>query len=1157
MPVFLFFCKASCKHFNSPFVIFSRGFFSIRHLLALLSCCTPLLSVAQTTTFSSLGGSIPGSATTQTCFPLTVSGIGTIGGTIGLSQVCMTINHPVADELEILLQAPDGTYVPLSIQNGNGANYTSTCFTATATTPIKFGASPYTGSFLPEGHLGAVNNGQNANGIWRLCILDRRNAGNAGNLVNWALTFSNSPAPQPPTLPACTSTIPATSDCANAVSICDFNGACGSTVSTPVQSWPALSTASCFGLNNNTFVKFVAAAPTVSFSVWVPVSANGFNNINGGIQMLFFGGNCGGAVTTYGCYNRIYPYSPSGQPVISVVYASGLTPGNTYFLMIDGANGDLCNFTLAANSGVNILNIQPPAPSVCQGSSVTLTASGGNGVYSWSPAAGLSATSGATVTATPTAAGTTTYTVTSSTVLGCPASKNVTITVNPLPATPAASVTAQPSCSTPTGTITISAPVGTGLEYSINGTTYQTGTSFSGLAPGGYNVTVRNTATGCVSAPTALTVNAVPAAPPTPTASVTSQPTCSTPTGTITISAPVGTGLEYSINGSAYQTGTSFSGLAPGGYNITVRNTATGCVSVPTSLTVNAVPAAPPAPAASATAQPSCFTPTGTITVSAPLGANLEYSINGTTWQAGTAFSGLAPGNYTVTVRNTSNGCVSATTAVTINAAPAVPSVPAASVTTQPSCSTPTGTITVSAPVGANLEYSINGTTFQTSPVFNNVASGNYTIRVRHTSSGCTVTGNTVTVNAAPVVPPAPTVVVTSPPNCSTSVATITITAPVGPGFEYSLGGAYQASPVFTNTAPGSYNFTVRNSEGCVSSATVITINPPLSFPSAPALTTTQPNCTTSTGSITIVAPLGAALEYSIGGPFQSSTQFSNVVPGTYNVVARDLPTGCISTPAQIIINPVPLPPAAPSIMVTAQPTCPVPTGSISITAPTGSFLEYSAGGPYQAATSFSGLQAGTYSITVRSTQTGCVSAGTNVVINPVPPAPAVPVFTITATPGCSTPDGGILTVTSPVGSTLEYSLNGNFQPSPVFTGLVGGSYTGFVRNTVSGCVSGSTTVALEVPICNDDLFVPNAFSPNNDGRNDRLFVRGTQIQSMQFLVYNQWGEKVFESIRPADGWDGTVGGKPQPVGVYMYVLKATLGNGTTVTKKGSVTLIR
>ncbi|MFZ4059439.1 MAG: proprotein convertase P-domain-containing protein, partial [Ferruginibacter sp.] len=394
------------------------------------------LSIAQT--FSGTGGTIPpGPSTTQTCFPLTITGVGTINSTYGLSGVCFTITHPNVDELEITLTAPDGTVIPLSIQNGGtGNNYTNTCFSATSTNPIKFGTAPFTGTYSPEGHMGAVNNGQNANGIWRLCIQDQRTASNSGVLNNWNLTFNNTPAPPPPNFPTCSNTLLPGSACATATPICDFNGVCGSTTGSSLQTWAQLTAAACFGLQNNFFVKFTASATTASFSVWVPTSSGGYPG--GGIQMLFFSGTCGGAVTGHGCYRHLLPYNTPGTPLIHVVSASGLTPGNIYYLMIDGYNGDIATFRIAANSGVNILDINPPSASICNGQSVNLTASGGNGVYAWSPATALSATAGATVTSSATT--TTTYTVTTTSSGGCPITKDVTVTVNDRP-----SVTVEPT----------------------------------------------------------------------------------------------------------------------------------------------------------------------------------------------------------------------------------------------------------------------------------------------------------------------------------------------------------------------------------------------------------------------------------------------------------------------------------------------------------------------------------------------------------------------------------------------------------------------------------------------------------------------------------------------------------------------------------------
>lgn len=90
-----------------------------------------------------------------------------------------------------------------------------------------------------------------------------------------------------------------------------------------------------------------------------------------------------------------------------------------------------------------------------------------------------------------------------------------------------------------------------------------------------------------------------------------------------------------------------------------------------------------------------------------------------------------------------------------------------------------------------------------------------------------------------------------------------------------------------------------------------------------------------------------------------------------------------------------------------------------------------------------------------------------------------------------------------------------------------------------------------------DDIYIPNAFSPNGDGLNDVLLVYGYTIQSMRFAVFNQWGEKIFESYNQATGWDGRYKGKAQPSGVYMYVCQVTLRDGTTQVKKGSVNLVR
>jgi gliding motility-associated-like protein len=69
-------------------------------------------------------------------------------------------------------------------------------------------------------------------------------------------------------------------------------------------------------------------------------------------------------------------------------------------------------------------------------------------------------------------------------------------------------------------------------------------------------------------------------------------------------------------------------------------------------------------------------------------------------------------------------------------------------------------------------------------------------------------------------------------------------------------------------------------------------------------------------------------------------------------------------------------------------------------------------------------------------------------------------------------------------------------------------------------------------------VFVPNIFSPNADGNNDVLYVRGQGFRSMSFMVYDRWGERVFESTDKNIGWDGTFRGKKMNPAVFVYYLK-------------------
>ena len=130
--------------------------------------------IASGQTFNGTGGAITDASTVPNCFNVNVTGLpNTTGSTFGLATVCINITHTWDSDLDITLTAPNGTIIPLSMGNGgSGNNYNGTCFNMSAPTNIAAGTAPFAGTYIPDGNLGIVNNGQNPNGTWSLCVLD-------------------------------------------------------------------------------------------------------------------------------------------------------------------------------------------------------------------------------------------------------------------------------------------------------------------------------------------------------------------------------------------------------------------------------------------------------------------------------------------------------------------------------------------------------------------------------------------------------------------------------------------------------------------------------------------------------------------------------------------------------------------------------------------------------------------------------------------------------------------------------------------------------------------------------------------------------------------------------------------------------------------------
>jgi len=490
-------------------------------------------------------------------------------------------------------------------------------------------------------------------------------------------------------------------------------------------------------------------------------------------------------------------------------------------------------------------------------------------------------------------------------------STNDTLIVNQ-PAAPTVGTITQPTCGVATGSVVLSGlPAG---SWTLNPGTITGSTAsktISGLATATHNYTVTNAA-GCTSVASAnVVINAQPATPVAPTVGTITQPTCGVATGSVVLSGlPAG---SWTLNPGTITGSTAsktISGLATATYNYTVTNAA-GCTSVASNdVVINTQPATPAAPTVGTITQPTCGVATGSVVLSGlPAGS---WTLNPGTITGSTAsktLSGLATATHNYTVTNAA-GCTSVASAnVVINAQPATPVAPTVGTITQPTCKVATGSVVLSGlPAGS---WTINPGTITGSTASKTIsglttATYNYTVT---NVAGCTSSeSDDVVINAQPATPAAPTVGTITQPTCTIATGSVVLSGlPAGswtinPG---TITGS-TASKTISGLATATYNYTVTNAAGCTSVASAnVVINTQPATPAAPTTNLTQPNCTVVTGTITVTAPTGSGMTYSIDGSTYTNTTgiFTMVPAGTYNVTAKNS-SGCISSGTSVTLAP-------------------------------------------------------------------------------------------------------------------------------------------------------------------------------------------------------------------------------------------------------------
>lgn len=508
-----------------------------------------------------------------------------------------------------------------------------------------------------------------------------------------------------------------------------------------------------------------------------------------------------------------------------------------------------------------------------------------------------------------------------------------------------------------------------------------------------------------------------------------------------------------------------------------------------------------------------------------------------------------AVGGTTYTIEYTTNGACAGTETVTVTVFEA-PDFTVQS--TSPSCGLDDGNITITAIniPALPITYSIGNGNDNTTGIFNGLAAGTYTLTLTD-ANGCSSTDQVTLSNADG---PDILSVNSTPASCAGNDGTITVIASGGTApLSYSVNnGTPQANGTFTGLAPGSYVITVSDANGCESSETVV-----ISSADAPVISIDSQNnvsCFGANDGSAQVGVTGGTQPYTFTWTPAVSTTASvaNLAPGNYTVTVSDA-NGCESSLSITITEPNPI-----EIQASAtDASCGLDDGEITLTV-SGGTGTYTFQWTPSVSTSnqATGLSAGTYSVTV-SDANGCSETITQVVESDGTfPIEATPAYTeielgesvdieVFVDPAIVIED---ITWNPTNGLSCDDCLDPTATPNQTTTYII----TVVDEN---GCLA-QDTVVIHVNLPCSDVFVPNTFSPNSDGTNDYQCVFGSCIVSMEFSIFNRWGERVFFSDSTNDCWDGTFRDKPVQSGVYFYKLNATLKNGEEIHDSGDITVL-
>jgi gliding motility-associated-like protein len=897
---------------------------------------------------------------------------------------------------------------------------------------------------------------------------------------------------------------PDNDNCANAQQICDLNGYGGVTssaytidqpsnmcgIGNPLSPNPGCvfgtgyTGASPVQIDNNSWLQFTASSTTAELFVEIMDCANG----NGMQMQIFSGTNC----TNFTAVSNFLETTTS-----QTVLATGLTPGETYYIVVDGFAGDICSYTISATSGVQVVEAVAADNILCLGESTLVNAvvtGTGTYTYNWSSnPAGASGT-GSSISISP--ATSTEYVVEISGLCGSTTSASVFVTVNTPPIAGAGSDVV--ICQGQSATLT--ATGGTTYVWN-NGLGSGASKTVSPAATTTYMVTVTD-ANGCTDADeVTVFVNTLPTAD-----AGNNQAICAGQSATLTATGGVSFVWDNGLGSGASKivspaTTTTYTVTATGSNGCTDTDQVTVQVnSLPTAQAGNDVTICNGA----------------SITLNATGGVSYNWN-SGLGAGASHTITPLATGTYIVTVTDI-NGCTD-TDDITVTVGSAL--IPDAGAD-QSVCS---GNSTVlSGSGGINYLWTdSNNTTIANTQTVNitPATTGYYYLEVTDGLSCSGMDSVLVTVNMLPFANAGPDAEI-----CLGDTTTVTATGGGTYNWDQSLGAG-----ATHNVSPSSstlYTVTVTDGNGCTDSdALQITVN------NLPAVVagTNQTICSGQSAGISVTGAGSYAWSNGLGSA--SVQTISPIITTTYYVTGTDA-NGC-SSQDSVTITVNSLPEIDTSSIQVESANCINGGGTISGIQVVGNnpftYIWNGTAGVAGNTLSIGSLQPGNYTLTVTDVN-GCtaqqdVTVGfinvvtVNALNDTVAGYPGTPI-SVNAYANDNGDVNSLQVLSGPFNGSGNFDSNGNFSylSDPLFIGTDSVVYQ--ICDALCTAICQQATIYIVINQ-KPDVDVPNGFSPNGDGYNELFIITNLEFYpDNKLFIYNRWGDLVYSAAPYANNWDGT-----------------------------------